>query len=201
MFIFRWNFVIHGGIDGFSRLIPYMRVATDNTANTALSVFLGSLREFGVPGKIRIDGGSEFSHIKRLMIHLNGDRRGSAIVGESVRNQRIERLWRDVFAKILDKYYKLFYYMEDNGILCLGDDIHLYCLHFVFTRRIQRDLNDWVRAHNCHRIRTERYMTPLQLWYTGSIMNAAETNTAMNNLFRRDIDEVEGAITDFFCYC
>ena len=115
VFFFRWNIVVHGGIDGYSRLVPYLHVITDNFASSAVHIFVQGLREFGVPSRIRVDGGSKFSHVRGLMEAINVAERNSAIVGQSVHNQGIERLWRDVYAKILDRYYKLFYHMEDYG--------------------------------------------------------------------------------------
>ena len=35
--LIRWRFVIHGGIDGFSRLIVYLSCATNNYASTVLA--------------------------------------------------------------------------------------------------------------------------------------------------------------------
>ena len=35
-----YRFVIHGGIDGFSRLIVYFRASTNNRADTVLQLFL-----------------------------------------------------------------------------------------------------------------------------------------------------------------
>uniref|UniRef100_A0A1X7V5A2 Integrase core domain-containing protein n=1 Tax=Amphimedon queenslandica TaxID=400682 RepID=A0A1X7V5A2_AMPQE len=32
--LIRWSFVIHGSIDGFSRLITFLRIATNNRAKT-----------------------------------------------------------------------------------------------------------------------------------------------------------------------
>ena len=37
--LIRWGFVIHGGIDGYSRLITYLRVCTNNRSGTVLNVF------------------------------------------------------------------------------------------------------------------------------------------------------------------
>ena len=39
------------------------------------------------------------------------------IVGRSIHNQRIKRLWRDVFQGALKFYYGLFYHLESMGIL------------------------------------------------------------------------------------
>ena len=36
----RWRLVVHGGIDGFSRVITYLRCANNNRAETVLSAFL-----------------------------------------------------------------------------------------------------------------------------------------------------------------
>lgn len=198
IFLCRLNLVIHGGIYGYSRLITHMIVTSDNTAISALRVFITGLRNFGVPSRIRVDGGSEFNFVRGLMNLLNGDNRGSALTGSSVHNQRIERLWRDVYAKVLDKYYKLLYHMEDHNILCLQNDIHLYCLHYVFIPRLQRDLTDWTRAHNNHPLRTEHHRTLLQLWYSANLGQSDNNSTVMNNLFRRDLNGVGQTIARFF---
>ncbi len=53
--------------------------------------------------------------VAQLMIALRGLNRGSHITGQPTRNQRIERLWRDVFENCLHSYYSLFYMLEDNA--------------------------------------------------------------------------------------
>ena len=194
---FRWNIVVHGGIDGSSRLVPHLTATTDNLAASALRVFISGLREYGVPSGVRVDGGSEFNFVRDLMNFINGEGRHSAIVGPSVHNQRIKRLWQDVFAKVLDKYYKLFYHMEDHHILVLENDIHMYCLHHVFVPRLQRNLTQWTSAHNNHALRTERHQTPIQLWFTRNLQSAEQNSTAMNNLFRRNLDEINRTIATF----
>ena len=56
--LIRWRFVIHGGIDGFSRTIVYLCCATNNKANTVLSCFEGAIENFGLPEKVRSDLGA-----------------------------------------------------------------------------------------------------------------------------------------------
>ena len=41
-----WRYVIHGGIDGFSLLIMFMKVTTNNQAETVLRAFVGAVNEF-----------------------------------------------------------------------------------------------------------------------------------------------------------
>ena len=47
--------VIHGGIDGYSRLITYLRVSSNNCASTVLSAFSAAVEEYRTPSRIRID--------------------------------------------------------------------------------------------------------------------------------------------------
>ena len=134
---------------------------------TSFNFFTSSLLEFGVPGKIRTDGGTEFAHIERFMNQIDGSKRCHR--GKSVHNQRIERLWRDVFTKVIVKYHSTFNHMENYKILDIDNDVHMFALHYVFEARIGRDLGLWQKAHNNHKVRTENNKTPRQLRYQSFI--------------------------------
>ena len=51
------------------------------------------------------------------MLEERGEGRGSFIAGPSTRNQRIKRLWRDVFRWECHLFYYMFYALEDTGLL------------------------------------------------------------------------------------
>ena len=88
------------------------------------------------------------------------------LYGRSVHNQRIERLWRDVFDGCISFFYHLFYTMEDSNVLCILDPVHLFCLQFVFKPRIQHALDDWRESWINHRLRTTG-RSPIQMWTIG----------------------------------
>ncbi|CAC5379132.1 unnamed protein product [Mytilus coruscus] len=117
MKLIRWGISTHGGIDGYSRLITFVKADTNNKATTVLSHFVGACIQFGVPSRVRSDHGGENVMIALFMNLINGQDRRSHITGRSVHNQRIERLWRDIFKEVIHKYYDLFYRMEDRGLL------------------------------------------------------------------------------------
>ena len=71
--------MVFGQIDGYSRPISSLHIFTDNRAETALRIFIDSIREYGVRSRVRADGGSEFNHINFLMDKLNGDNRRNLI--------------------------------------------------------------------------------------------------------------------------
>ncbi|XP_067266982.1 uncharacterized protein [Chanodichthys erythropterus] len=101
----RWGFVVHGAIDGKSRLITYLSCNTNNRASTVLTQFVKATCLYGLPSRVRSDHGGENSQIALFMNLVQGVERRSHITGESVHNQRIERLWRDVFLHVLQYFY------------------------------------------------------------------------------------------------
>lgn len=90
-------------------------------------------------------------------------------MGTSTQNQRIERLWRDVFRVVTRILYYTFQSMEEAGILERSNTLHLFALHFTFLPRINRALESFVEAWNLPPIRTEHNWTPEQIWTNGMI--------------------------------
>ena len=89
------------------------------------------------------------------------------LCGRSVHNQRIERLWRDVFSGSTILYYQLFNHMEDTGVLNVHSELHLFHLHHIYLPRINHGLHEFIATWNHHPLTTEGNMFPTQLWITG----------------------------------
>jgi len=125
--LIRWRFVIHGGIDGYSQVVVYLSCATNNKSDTVYNEFRKATQEFGIPSRVRSDKGGENISICHFMVAHHGPGRSSHIAGSSVHNQRIERLWRDVYRCVASTYHELFYGMEASGILDPNSDDDLLC--------------------------------------------------------------------------
>ena len=176
--LIRWRIVVHGGIDGYSRLVTYLKASNNNCASTAFAAFQRGISEYGLPSRIRTDRGGENVEIARYMLQhpARGPGRGSVITGRSVHNQRIERLWRDLFCGCIEFFYRLFYDMEDEGLLNRDDVCDLYSLHIVFLPVIQLQLDVFREGWAQHQLRTCGNRTPQQLWIQGLL--TAETNSS-----------------------
>ena len=55
----RWRIVIHGGIDGFSRIPFYLVALCNNRFQTVLGHFLAAAEKYGLPSRVRSDKGGE----------------------------------------------------------------------------------------------------------------------------------------------
>ena len=69
---------------------------------------------------------------------------------------------------VIRQYKKLFNYLEAYCQLDCLNDTHLCALYYIFMPRIYHILEEFVRQHNNHPLRTEHNLTPLQLHTTST---------------------------------
>ena len=74
----------------------------------------------------------------------------------------------DVFEGVLGLYYRLFYFMEDEGFLDPLNEIHLGALHYVYLPVIEEKLKVWSSAWSHHWMRITR-SSPIRI--CGSLGN------------------------------
>ena len=168
--LIRWGLVIHGCIDGLSRRIMFLKCNNNNLSQTVLELFLNATEKDGLwPSRIRVDHGVENVLMCEAMVQARGTGRGSFIAGPSTRNQRIERLWRDVFRCVCHFYYYVFYAMEDTGLLNIDNPIDLFALHLTFMPRINVALTEFMESSNHRPVRTANHWSPYQMWVNGML--------------------------------
>lgn len=163
--LIRWRFVVHHCIDGFSRLITFCRCSTNNKAETVLSSY-EAVRKYGRPRRIRSDHGGENVLVWRDMNSAWGEDTRPVIVGSSVHNQRIERHNRSANEQELSVFKSEFYDLEREGVLDPLNETDLFCLHYVYLPRLNKNLSEFVSAHNNHKVSTEGNNTPAQIFWT-----------------------------------
>lgn len=146
-----------------------MKCSVNNRASTVLSAFEEAVERYGLPSRVRSDQGSENTAVALYMLRCRGIGQSSMITGSSVHNQRIERLWRDMHRCVTVLYYRLFYFMEQQGILDPLNEVHLFALHYVYLPGINRALKVFEEGWNDHGIRTADHHSPRQLFVRGCL--------------------------------
>ena len=192
--LIRWRIVTHGGIDGYSRMIVYLCASTNNRASTVHSLFMEAVERFGLPSRVRSDEGGENVMVARHMLHYRGTDRGSMITGTSVHNQRIERLWVDLHRSVTLLFYRLFYFLEQHGLLDPLNEVHLFALHYVYMPRLNQALKTFQDGWNHHGIRTANHHSPEQLFVRGALQLHSSGLVALD--FFQDVGEDYGISSD-----
>lgn len=164
-----YRIVIHGAIDGYSRLIVFLKASANNRAETVLQLFLEAIEQYNLPSRVRTDLGMENLDVGRVMLERGGLNRGSVITGTSVHNQRIERLWREVNRIVCSRFVNIFSFLEANGLFNPLNEIHLFCLHLVYLPLINSSLQELTSSWNHHPVTSECNLSPRQLWISGMV--------------------------------
>ena len=93
--------------------------------------------------RVRGDQGVENVDIAQCMFSVWGTGHGSFInfdVFFLTRTLRIERLGHDVWSAVTCKYNDVLHTMEEERLIDLSDEMHLFCVHYVFLPRLKSDL-------------------------------------------------------------
>ena len=137
----RWRLIIHAGIDGFSRMIVFLKCSNNNKSSTVMTEFYNATTKYGIPDR---DRRGENILVCHFMIAVREIGRGSHLAGSSTRNQRIERF--DVYRCVASTYHELFHSMEERGVLDPDNENDLYVLHCFYLPRINNSLNEFMKA-------------------------------------------------------
>ena len=81
--------------------------------------FCEAVEKVGLPYRIRADHRvDDLDMVRYTLYHPSrGPIRGSLMSGKSVHNQRIERLWCDLYVGLACIYYEAFRYLKDQDLL------------------------------------------------------------------------------------
>ena len=144
--LIRWKFVIHGAVDGYCRLVTFLKCSSNNRASTVLESFTAAIQTYGLPRRLRTDLGGENVDAWDYMVALQGGGESTIITGSSVHYKKIECLWRDISRSVVVPFKDVFVSLEEQGILDVNNAVDLFCLHAVFIDRINASIEEFIRS-------------------------------------------------------
>eukprot|EP00112_Aurelia_sp_Birch-Aquarium-sp1_P026724 Seg968.7 transcript_id=Seg968.7/GoldUCD/mRNA.D3Y31 product="hypothetical protein" protein_id=Seg968.7/GoldUCD/D3Y31 len=168
--------------------------ATNNKSETVANLFLEATTRLGWPSRIRTDAGGENFEVGQLMVDKWGAQHKAHLVGKSVHNQRIERLWVDVrhcvtqvFMDAIDELILTSEYSPDAVVQKL-------CIQKIFLPVLNKRFADFIEQWNNHKLSSEHQRSPNQLWTEG-MMKAYHTE-AVAVLSQERRNEIEPISVD-----
>ncbi|KAL1948877.1 hypothetical protein VTO73DRAFT_10683 [Trametes versicolor] len=181
--LIRWGIVIHGGADGFDRLMLMLRASTNNLADTVLDVFLEAVKTYGAPSRVRGDRGGENVEVAIWMIKHRGPNRASFMWGSSTRNTRIERMWVEVGTQFAMRWRAFFTRLERFHRLVPDQDGQLWLLHILFLNEINADCEAFRHDWNHHPISGKaKNQTPLDMQFISQLEKGVISGTDFNDV-------------------
>ena len=140
--LIKWRFVTHGGIDRYSRTVVFLKCSDNNQASTVFTLFSDAVESHGLPSRIRTDLGGGNVEVWRYMVEQHASRH-AVITGPSAHNERIERLWRDVYRCVGVVFADTFRALEaDDHLDCLNEGLtSTVYISFFYPGSIQFLLN------------------------------------------------------------
>ncbi|KDE03622.1 hypothetical protein MVLG_05917 [Microbotryum lychnidis-dioicae p1A1 Lamole] len=191
-----FGIVIHGFIDGYSRVLAGVRASSNNRASTVLSVFQDAIALYPVPSRVRGDSGGENVQVAAMMEAVRGLGRGSYLWGTSPHNQRIERFWRALEKSVLNAWLHRFRHLEDEHGLNIELSRHVWLLEFLFLQ------GPGMVSRCLEQPQALQRSTPNQLFWSGRIQNGGrgiydenlhipesteQAGNANNNMFGEEV--------------
>ena len=199
-----FGFCVHGAIDGYSRKVLWLEVASsNNNPRTVAQYYLDYVRQItGAPRIVRPDRGTENVHVEVIQRFFrrsaDDDFRGekSFMYGRSVANQRIEAWWSILLKQCTDWWIKYFKDLRDRGLFSDEDIIHRECLKFCFMDLLGNELHKVAQHWNTHRIRPSANLEspsgrPDILYFLSQVNNTHDYATPV------DLEEIEIAEEEF----
>lgn len=83
---------------------------------------------------------------------------------------------------VVSRFLNIFLYLENHNVLDPCDELHLYCLQFVYLDLINEALSEFSSQWNNHPLTTETNFSPQQLWVRGMVLLHNSSSAAVQGV-------------------
>ncbi len=179
----RWKSVVHGAMDGFSRMLMFLQCCHNNQAETVMDLYSTAISKHGRPFHIQTDHRGKNVRIWEDMREHRDE--NSVLTGNSVHNQWTGRFNRDLNRNCHDVFAPIFWVGVNGGLRCRQWNRFILSSEFkaVFTN---------------HSVFSERNRTPVQLFTLDRHLLLLHHPEAANE--ERTVDSASASHADYsFC--
>lgn len=83
---------------------------------------------------------------------------------------------------VVSRFLNIFLYLENHNVLDPCDEVHPYCLQFVYLDLINEALSEFSSQWNNHPLTTETNFSPQQLWVRGMVLLRNSSSAAVQDV-------------------